>query len=417
MERAAEDPLVDALREQVDRLVKVIEVQNKALLNLEKRLRTLEQKEEDEKVAAPAEPAQPPVQQVPTPGPDVPDEKEVTEARPEETDQPTEGEEEIKRDADPPPVLDTVAAEAQGIFGSRFTIEPGLGFTRVDRSEIGLRGFLALDAIFLGSISVDEVESDTVTFDVTTRLGITDDAQVNLNIPFVYRSSNFISRGAGGAATSQSEERVTAKDLGDIGFGGNYRVFSETEFLPDVVVNVNARAPTGKSPFGIELETVAGSQGNLIIPKQLPTGNGVWQASGGVSFLKTIDPVVLFTSIDYFHNFQTSFDDVDPAPGNQPGDVKLGDAFQVGSGIAVALNERLSLNLSYTQRFVEKSEIRLDPLEEFQEIIGSGANIGVLNFGVTYGITDNLSIVTNVGVGATDDAADFETRISFPFTF
>lgn len=409
---------VERLRSEVERMTKLIEVQNRALLNLEQRLRTLESgtaPPQREPVAAPrAEPLGPLVRPGTAPPPLEPGrpmpQPEMEPEAVERDDEP------IKREAGPGRALETVAGETQGFFGQRFTLEPSITYSRFDRSEIALSGFLALDAIFLGNISVDEVESDIVTAEVTGRMGFGEDLQVDVSVPYVYRTSNFISGGAGGGSTAQIESDVDSDNLGDIGFGMNYRILDEGPYLPDVVVNVRGRAPTGTDPFGIELETVPGSQGNLTIPEELPTGSGVWQASGGLSFLKTVDPALLFASVDYFHNFKRSFGDIDSAPGDQPGEVDVGDSIQFGLGIAYALNERLSLSLSYTQRLFEKTETKFEG-GTWQEIVGSDANVARLNTGLTYALTDNLTFVSNVSAGLTQDAADVEVQIRFPYTF
>lgn len=409
---------VERLRSEVERMTKLIEVQNRALLNLEQRLRTLESgtaPPQREPVAAPrVEPLGPLVRPGTAPPPLEPGrpmpQPEIEPEAVERDDEP------IKREAGPGRALETVAGETQGFFGQRFTLEPSITYSRFDRSEIALSGFLALDAIFLGNISVDEVESDIVTAEVTGRMGFGEDLQVDVSVPYVYRTSNFISGGAGGGSTAQIESDVASDNLGDIGFGMNYRILDEGPYLPDVVVNVRGRAPTGTDPFGIELETVPGSQGNLTIPEELPTGSGVWQASGGLSFLKTVDPALLFASVDYFHNFKRSFGDIDSAPGDQPGEVDVGDSIQFGLGIAYALNERLSLSLSYTQRLFEKTETKFEG-GTWQEIVGSDANVARLNTGLTYALTDNLTFVSNVSAGLTQDAADVEVQIRFPYTF
>ena len=407
---AAQESEVDILRKQVDRMSKTIEIQNKALLNLERRLRSIEE-------ATPTPPPPPDSLARPTPSP-VPPPGQPGEAVPPPDLPPTAGvdEEPTKKEADTPRSLEVVAGEAQGFFGQRFTVEPSITYSRSDRSQIILNGFLALDAIFLGNISVDEVESDIITADVTGRMGIGDDLQVDVNVPYIYRQSNFISGGAGGGSSSQIEKMVSSDHLGDISFGANYRVINETENIPDVVVNLRGRAPTGKHPFGIEVKEVEGSGGNLSVPEELPTGNGVWQISGGASVLKTIDPALVFASFDYFYNFERDFDDIGSSPGDQPGTVDIGDSFQIGFGVAYALNEDFSLSLSYSQRWFDETRTKLDG-GDFEDVIGSDANVARLNTGMTYAINDYVTLVTNVSAGLTEDAPDVEVRVGFPINF
>ncbi|WP_230370715.1 hypothetical protein [Paludibacterium denitrificans] len=69
---------------------------------------------------------------------------------------------------------------------------------------------------------------------------------------------------------------------------------------PDIVWSLHAKAPTGSNPYGIKLIPSAGND-NLSVPERLPTGNGVWAYSTGLSFVKTVDPAVLFASVGYTH--------------------------------------------------------------------------------------------------------------------
>ena len=281
----------------------------------------------------------------------------------------------------------------------KFTYEPAITYSRFDRSQIQLSGFLALDAIFLGSISVDEVESDIITFDHTLRYGVTDQLQVRVNLPIVYRETNFQSGGAGGAAGAIAEQSVSqGPEIGDVSFGASYRVLPETATRPDVVFNLDVRAPTGRDPFGIDVVDVPGTNGNLQVPEDLPTGNGIWQVAPGLSILKTIDPAILFANITYFYNIENEFNDIASDPGNQPGKVKLGDAIEYGAGYAFALNEITSLSMSYSQRFIEKSKTKLEG-GSWQKVIGSNANLAQLNVGLTYALSDQYILSTSPASG------------------
>src|SRR3546814_17872021 len=78
---------------------------------------------------------------------------------------------------------------------------------------------------------------------------------------------------------------------------------------PDAVLTLRVKAPTGDEPFGIKLRQSQANT-NLFVPEDLPTGNGVWSITPGISLVKTFDPAVLFGSLSYTHNFEESFDDI-----------------------------------------------------------------------------------------------------------
>lgn len=317
--------------------------------------------------------------------------------------------------------VEAVTRNEQGYFGRRFTLEPGLSYSHFSNAQLNLSGFLALDAIFLGLISLDQLNADVISTDLTARYGA-GRVQADVNIPYLYRRSNFRSGGAGASASGLIERTISSHGMGDVSGGLSYRLMKETASRPDVVVNIRGKAPTGREPFGIELVEVAGSEGNLKIPSRLSTGSGVWGAAAGMSVLKTIDPMVVFGSFTYFHNFEHHFGDIDEAIGDQPGRARLGDAFQYGLGVAFALNDRTSLSTSFTQRLVRHARLRVDPTDpaaeaHWQTIVGSEANVGVLNLGATFSLSDRLTIVSNLAVGMTQDAPDMVFTIHAPYRF
>lgn len=312
--------------------------------------------------------------------------------------------------------VEDVTEQQQGHFGRRIGFDLGVGYSHFSNARINLDGFLALDTIFLGTISIDKATSDIFTLDPTVSVGLSDNFIIDANVPYLFRASNFQSGGAGGAASGLVEETVHGNGLGDISVGASYRLMKETAGRPDLVVNARVKFPTGRDPYGIEFVDVSNSQGNLQVPRQLSTGTGVYSASIGLSALKTLDPMIVFGSMNYYHNFQRSFGDVDEAPGDQPGNVNVGNAIQFGAGMAYALNDKSSISMSYSQRIVQHSRIRRSG-EAWQRIVGSQGNVALVNLGGTFSLADNLSLVTAVGIGLTDDSPDMLVSVRIPYRF
>ena len=332
-------------------------------------------------------------------------------------DQPPETTESPDRKAPAPTAAqEDVTEQQQGTFGRRFGVELGLSYSHFSNARINLDGFLALDAIFLGSISIDQINADIFTFEPAIDLGLSDRIFVNASLPLLSRVSNYQSGGAGGSAAGLVERTVRGTGIGDASLGLSYRLLPESATAPDVVLNTRVKFPTGRHPFGIEFVEVAGSQGNLSIPERLSFGTGVYGASVGVSVLKTLDPMIVFGSLTYFHNFARDFDDIDEIPGNQPGKAKLGDAYQFGGGLAFALNDKSSISMSYTQRLVERT--RLTPVNRSARVVvGSQANVALVNLGATFSLGENIALVANVGVGLTDDSPDMAVSVRIPYRF
>jgi len=329
----------------------------------------------------------------------------------------TAEEEEVVKEAPASGSKRAVYQEQHALFDSKFTFEPGFTYSTFDRNQLLLNGFLALDSIFLGNISVDEVEAQILTLNLGGRYGATDRLQLDFNVPFVYRNTNYQSVGAGFGNASSEEDVTLDPELGDVSFGIYYQLLKEQVNRPDIVWNVRVKAPTGSDPYGIPIVEVPGSGGNLRIPDEFPSGNGVWALSTGLSFVKTIDPAILYANVNYNYNFKEDFDDISSDLGDQPGSIDLGDAFSYGFGLAFALNERMSMSFGYSQTFSEKSEQRLDSNGYSESIIGSDINSAQLNVGATYALSDRSSWITNVGVGLNTDAPDVTLSMKFPYTF
>lgn len=385
----------EALRQEVEVLRQRYEAQQNALMILEQRLRQLEG---SSSAAAPT--AQRPQQVASTSGSG----SGYGQA--------------LREDSEPAPSVEALYQEASGFFGGgRFSLEPGFTYSHYDTRQLFLNGFLALDAIFLGNLGVDEINADTFTFDVTARYNWRQRWQFDVNVPYVYRQTTYQSAGAGGSSTTYSDATVKSDpDIGDISFGLSYKFLDEGLSRPDAVVSLRIKTPTGKHPYGIKLQREAGND-NLNIPDSLPTGNGVWAATVGLAAVKTIDPAVVFANIAYTHNFAQKFSDISPQDGVRvPGKVDLGDYVQFGLGMAFALNERMSLSMSFSELISRSSRIKYQD-SGWQTINGSDANAAYFNIGMTLAASDRLTIVPNLSMGLTPDAPDFSVSLKFPYYF
>ncbi|UPQ90188.1 autotransporter outer membrane beta-barrel domain-containing protein [Vibrio sinaloensis] len=307
-----------------------------------------------------------------------------------------------------------VYQEAGNVFTRKFTLETAFRYSYFDRKDLSLSGFLALDSIFLGDINLDRVRSNTFNVDFTGRYTINDRWQAELSIPTVYRWSDYQTVGQNNSSDGLESGKVDSSGIGDISAGIYYRLLKETEDMPDLVWNLRLTAPTGKDPYGIA--TTSSDSGNLTIPNELPTGNGVWGLGTGISLVKTYDPAIVFLNLNYNHQFEESFSDISSAQGNQAGKVKLGDSWDYGLGVAFAISERMSLAINFSQSMSRTSKQRLDG-GDWLEVIGSDSNSATLGIGSTMALTQNLSMVTQVSSGLSDDAADYAISVRFPYRF
>jgi hypothetical protein len=310
-----------------------------------------------------------------------------------------------------------VQREHAPLFDRKLTLDWGISDTYYDRRQLQLSGFLALDAIFLGNINLGETKSHQVMADLDARYGLTDRISFDLDVPYVYRHSNFIVGGAGGAAGALSDASGSSGAIGDVSFGLYYQLLKESGNWPDVVGSLRIKAPTGTSPFGIKLVQVDPNNTSLVAPTKLPTGTGFWNITAGLSVLKTYDPVVLFGSLSYTYNLARSFNDVSSVEGQtSPAKVKLGDIIQWGAGMALAFSEKDSASVSYTMAIEPQSETQASG-QGWQKVPGSETVAAAVNFGLNHVVNKHLTINGSVSIGLTPDAPNFVVGVRFPYTF
>jgi len=404
---AAADPQVEALKQELIELKQRYEAQQNALMVLEQRVRQVE-------AAPPAAP--PPKRLTRSPAESVKGGQSVAAGAPGASG--SSYGQSLQDDSEPAQSVSNLYDEASGFFGrGKFSVETGIIYTHYDTRALTLNGFLALDSIFLGNINLDRIKADNWTLDLTARYNLDQRWQFDINVPVVYRESTYSSGGAGGAGPVTSDATVTRDPtIGDVNVGVAYKFLDESEDWPDAVFTLRVKAPTGKDPYGIKLVNDP-TNDNLSVPESLPTGNGVWAITPGISLVKTFDPAVLFGSLSYTYNMEDSFSDISAQANSKvPGDVKLGNSWQIGAGIAFALNEKMSMSFSVSDQFASKSKIKPDG-GDWQSISNSDYNAANFNIGMTLAATDNLTIVPNLSIGLTDDSPDFSFSLKFPYYF
>ncbi len=314
--------------------------------------------------------------------------------------------------------VDDAKQQQSALFNRRLTLENSLTYARYDRKQLTLNGFLALDAIFLGNIAIENVESDSLTYNFAARWGVNPRLTLNLDVPYIARKTIYQKGGAGGSAAAIAQEETNGTGIGDVTVSANYKLFGERGWRPETVLTSGITAPTGREPYGMDWKIIERDDDDFIrfaVPAEQPTGNGVWQANVGLSAVKTADPAILFANVGYIHSFARSFDDLDSNPDTvNPGDVRLGKSFYFGAGIAFAFNERTSLSISFSDKLSARASTRYKG-GKWVKMIGSDANAGTLNLGVTYALTSKATFVSMLGVGLTPDAPDFSLAFKVPY--
>ncbi|WP_351075585.1 hypothetical protein [Shewanella sp. CAL98-MNA-CIBAN-0140] len=85
-------------------------------------------------------------------------------------------------------------------------------------------------------------------------------------------------------------------------------------------------------------------------------------------------------------------------------------------GLACAVSERMSLSMSFNQRFYSKAKQRPEG-GEWREIPRTDTNTANLGIGATLALSPNLSMVTSIGSGLTEDSPDYQISVRLPYRF
>ncbi len=271
-------------------------------------------------------------------------------------------------------------------------VEPGLQYSHTSRTRIAISGFTILEAIVIGQIKSEDIKKDVFMGYINFRYGFLDNLQLEAQIPYLYRRERYAYK----EDSSTTEKTVTDSNIGDITFGASYQLLYEKGSIPDVVLNFKVKTNTGKDPYGIKSDANG-------IPKELPTGNGHWGVSGGITLVKRSDPAVLFGSFAYFYNFKRNVEGY--------GEMKPGSSIDFSVGMAYALNEKLSTYISYDQKIYSHTT------QNGEDIAGTDFNVGMLYFGASYVTSQRSSFDFSVGIGLTNDAPDVTVEIRLPIRF
>lgn len=312
-----------------------------------------------------------------------------------EAEEPEPGKRKTKVEEATEPVL----IEAGGILLPKGTlaIEPSLNYAHFSRNSITISGFTLFDAIVIGRIDVEELKRDILTGALTLRYGLLDRLQLEAKFPYLYRRDRLVRPASTTGTQIEPVRMIEGDDLGDIETALTFHAYRSKSWLPDVLLTARGKFPTGRDPYGLETETVFGA----TLAKEVPTGTGHYGLSTGVNLVKVFDPVVFFGSANYYWNFERNV-------GGIFGRIDPGDAFEYILGMAVALSERTSLNLSFQNIFTWPTYQNGDKISETE------ANAAAFNIGASHRFSKNVSLFGTVGIGLTRDSPDYQFQLTMP---
>jgi hypothetical protein len=323
-----------------------------------------------------------------------------------------------EKDQRPPEVAPLF--EAPGVLTPRgkYILEPSMQFGYSSSNRVALVGYTVIPALLIGLVDVREIKRNTFTGALTARTGLSNRIEVEVKVPYVYRSDATVSREI---FTGTAVERVfetSGKAIGDVEVAGRYQINNGGADKPYYIGGLRYKSDTGRSPFEVVTDCATRCIGENVtgtgLPLTLPTGSGFHSLQGSVTVLFPSDPAVFFGNVSYLHNFKRS--GVTRLVRNgirEPlGELAPGGIIGFNFGMGLALNEKASLSLGYDHSTVGRMK------QNGNTVAGSvRTQLGTLLLGYSYRFNEKRSISVAVGAGVTRDTPDVSLTVRMPLSF
>ncbi len=213
-----------------------------------------------------------------------------------------------------------------------------------------------------------EMNNQIETSLVTGRVGLFDRIELNVTVPYIVQRTEWV--------TGTQQTRVGNGGRGDINWGLKWEVFYERGRRPELIVDLSSSVGNGDRDVG----------------------GGIRENEVGVTFVKTLDPVVFFGRMGVGKSREND--------GFRPG-----DALSLMLGTGFSLNDRVSLKFQTLGDFTRRSE------RNGVKIIGSNRRAVSFQVSMTTMLSRRVSIEPLLNIGLTEDANDAFFGINMPVQF
>jgi hypothetical protein len=297
-----------------------------------------------------------------------------------------------------PPDLGVLTPQGQLI------IDPSIEYTRSSGTRLVFAGVEVVPGINLGLIEASDVARDAGVFTLATRYGLTNRFEVEARVPYVWRHDRLFLVQRAAPTDVERPQRLDGAGIGDIELNGRYQLNSGRDGWPIFVASERIKTPTGEGPFDVRFDSEA-------IAQSLATGSGFWGAETGITMLYPSEPALIYASLSYLYNLE---DDVDKQIGKfHIGHVNPGDSIGASIGFGLSLNPRFSVSFGYSHNYIFGTTTEIDGAKEKT----SKLQIGRLQMGWSYRLTDRITLNNSFEFGVTGEAPDLRITIRTPYRF
>lgn len=310
-----------------------------------------------------------------------------------------------------PPLLqarrEQLAAIPEGVAvltrPGRLTVDLSTEYTRSSANRLVFRGIEIVPGVQIGVIEANEADRDTGVATVAAKYGVNSRMEVELRAPYVWRNDTI-------TTVQQRDEAVTrtidlsGDGIGDVEGAIRYQINGGERGRPIFIAALRVKSDTGEGPFDIPRDEFG-------VARRLATGSGFWGVEPSVSFLYPSDPAVIYGSLSYFAHLPR---DINRMEGDVLiGEVDPGDAIGMSIGFGFSLNPKFSFSLGYKHSYIRPTSSELNDLTEKSDSL----QVGALQFGLSYLLSERFSLNGNFEFGVTEDAPDMRFVLRVPIIF
>ena len=210
-------------------------------------------------------------------------------------------------------------------------------------------------------------EQETFTTLLLGRVGVWEETELFASTTFRDQNTDVF---VGSTRTFESDRT----EFGDIRVGGRYTLLHEADGRPDIIGTIDGRIPTGHTSYAV---------------------------GGGLAFVKSIDPVVLFANANYRHTFSREFGDITR--------LEPENTVSTSMGYALALNDTLTISTSVSGVYTDTTGFDNATLRS-QESYSLG-------LGLTSWLAKGLYIEPSVSLGLSGPGNSVAFGVTVPYNF
>ncbi len=272
----------------------------------------------------------------------------------------TEGQEEPIGEAPEERTAEEVFLRGQKVLlgPGEVTIDFGQFYSKSDNQQL---------AVGSGGIGLATVEQETLTTLFLGRVGVLDETEL-------FASTTFSDQDNDVFLGSRKIIDSSRTEFGDVRLGIRHTLLKEGPGRPNIIATLDGRIPTGDTSYAV---------------------------GGGLAFVKSVDPVVLFANTNYRHTFSRDFADVTR--------LEPEDRIDVSMGYALALNDTLTISASVSGLFTGATSFDNAELRQRDNFS--------LQFGLTSWLAKGLYIEPSVSFGLDGPGDSFAFGVLVPYSF